>query len=79
MTHTEAQARCDQLNREHPDRATHRWMAREAPDGDWQVAKVNLPGRRPVHATTAEKAQTPPADDPRSNYERNIGGPYGPG
>ena len=43
MRRDEADARCEQLNREHPDRATQRWFARETdptrPDG-WTVARV---------------------------------------
>jgi len=39
MRRDEAEARCEQLNREHPDRVTHRWFPREDADG-WTVARV---------------------------------------
>lgn len=40
MSKDEAVARCEQLNREHPDRATHRWFPREDGAGGWTVARV---------------------------------------
>jgi hypothetical protein len=42
MTREEAESRAAQLNGEHPDRATHRWHAREGADG-WEVARIALP------------------------------------
>jgi hypothetical protein len=45
------------LTREHADRETHAWFARESPDGDWSVVKVPLPThvrRRPKHAHVEE-------------------------
>jgi hypothetical protein len=41
MTRDEAEARSAQLNAEHPDRATHRWFAREE-GGDWTVVRVGV-------------------------------------
>ena len=40
MRKDEAEARSAELNREHPDRATHRWFAREDATGDWTVVRV---------------------------------------
>jgi hypothetical protein len=42
MRRDEAEARSEQLNSEHPDRATHRWFPREDPAGAWTVARVAL-------------------------------------
>jgi hypothetical protein len=42
MTRDEAQRCCDQLNREHPDRGTHRWIVQQAGEG-WQVVREALP------------------------------------
>jgi hypothetical protein len=42
MTRDDAQRRCDQLNREHPDRGTHRWVPQENGQG-WLVVRVSLP------------------------------------
>ena len=36
MRRDEAEARCEQLNREHPDSATYRWFPRQDDDG-WTV------------------------------------------
>jgi hypothetical protein len=79
MTRAEAVQERDRLQREHPDRATHSWMARSDDAGDWSVVKVGLPpGGRidPVKATTEARPKPPQADDPRSAYDRNVGGPY---
>ncbi len=79
MTRAEAEQERDRLTREHPDRATHRWMARADDAGDWSVVKVGIPptGRvDPLKATTESKPRPPQADDPRSAYDRNVGGPY---
>jgi hypothetical protein len=79
MTRAEAEQERDRLQREHPDRATHSWIARSDDAGDWSVVKIGLPpsGRiDPVKATTEAKPKPPQADDPRSAYDRNVGGPY---
>lgn len=81
MTREEAELRAAELNREHPDRAKARWMARER-GGVWEVARVSLPaGMRidPVTETTEAKPKPPQADDPRPLFEQNVGGPYGVG
>lgn len=79
MTRDEAIAAAYQLGRDHEDRATHRWMPQETEDGDWTVVKVKMPPGldvRPLRETT-EQAPTPPQpDDPRTSFDRNVGGPY---
>ena len=78
MTRTEAEEQAATSNREHPDRATHRWFARAAADG-WEVARVRLPaglGVQPTGTITEAKPKPPEPDDPRPAYWRNTGGPW---
>lgn len=77
MTRTEAEQERDRLTREHPDRATHRWMARADDGGVWSVVKVGMPpGTRvdPLSETTEAKPKPPVRDDPRSAIGRTL--PY---
>jgi len=77
MTRAEAEQERDRLTRVHPDRATHRWMARADDAGDWSVVKVGIPptGRvDPLKATTESKPPQP--EDPRSSMARNLPGTY---
>jgi hypothetical protein len=46
MKREEAEALVRQLAAEHPDRATHRWLAQEVDDHEWRVVKLKLPGQR---------------------------------
>jgi hypothetical protein len=77
MTRAEAEQERDRLTREHPDRATHRWMTRADDAGDWSVVKVGLPptGRvDPLKTTTESQAKPPQQEDPRSPLGRTL--PY---
>ena len=79
MTREEATHTAKRLGAEHPDRATHRWMPRESEAGGWSVVKVAMPGGAsidPLRATVETKPKPPEPDDPRSAYERNVGGNY---
>lgn len=79
MTREEAERERDRLAREHPDRATHSWMVRSDDAGGWSVVKVGLPpsGRTdPLKAVTEAKPKPPQPEDPRSAFDRNVGGPY---
>ena len=81
MTREEAELRAAQLNAEHPDRATNRWIVKEGGEG-WDVARVALPpGMRldPVKETTEARPKPPQAPDPRTPFERNVGGHWGIG
>src|SRR4051794_1148466 len=81
MTREEAETEARRLAADHADRASHRWIARERSEGSWEVVKVKMPpGMRvdPVKATVETKPKPPQPDDPRTPYERNIGGPWGP-
>jgi hypothetical protein len=77
MTHDEAVAEARRLGAEHPDRATHSWLPRELEGGEWAVAKVGVPGQRPLGTTQEAKPRPPQADDPRPALWRDVGGPYG--
>lgn len=77
MTRTEAEERARRLQAEDPERETHRFFAREAAGGDWEVARVELPEplRRGALTEGIEAKPKPPTpDDPRSNVGRNL--PY---
>jgi hypothetical protein len=74
----EAEAEARRLGEEHPERDRHRFVARER-DGEWEVVRIPLPaGRRvaPRGTSTEAKPKPPQADDPRTNFDRNVGGPY---
>jgi hypothetical protein len=80
VTRAEAEQAAQRLAREHPDRETHRFVARER-EGVWEVAKVRMPeGMRthPLKATTEAKPKPAQADDPRPSSVRQIP-PFGPG
>jgi hypothetical protein len=53
----------DQYRREHPDRETHPFLAKELGSGEWTVVKVNIPGSRPHTATVEAKPRPPQSDD----------------
>ena len=77
MTRPEAERECERLAREHPDRATHRWIPREGEGGGWGIAKVRLPdGVRldPLKTTTEAAPRPQQPDDPRQ--WRDTGGPW---
>ena len=79
MTRNEAIAECSRLALEHPDRATHSWLPREAAPGEWAVVRVGIPGSRPLGTTQEARPRPPQAEDPRPALWRDVGGPYGPG
>jgi hypothetical protein len=80
VTRSEAEQRAKQLQSEHPDPATHRFLARESADGGWEVAKVAVPEqlRRPKLTPTIQATPVPsPADDPRTGHEQRAPGTSG--
>jgi hypothetical protein len=77
MTRAEAEERARTLQAEDPQRDTHRFVARQSSDGDWHVAKVEVPEqlRRGKLTPTVEARPRPsPADDPRTGHERRAPG-----
>jgi hypothetical protein len=79
MTRDEAMAEVRRLAEEHPDRATHSWIARESSGGEWSVVKLGVAATRPRGATQESKPRPLQADDPRPAFWREVGGPYGGG
>ena len=79
MTHDEAMTEAARLSREHPDRVTHSWIARESQPGEWGVAKIGIPSVRPLGSATEAKPRPPQADDPRPPMWRDVGGPWAGG
>ena len=79
MTREEAEQLRERLSTEHPDRATHTWIARQDSTGHWSLAKIRLPDGvklDPLKATVEAKPKPREADDPRQAIFRNIP-PYG--
>ena len=79
MTRAEAEQEVERLNREHPEREAYRWMARSNQEDEWSIVRVpTKPGARidPLKATTEAKPQPQQPDDPRTAYDRNVGGPW---
>jgi len=77
MTQAEAEQERDRLSREHPGRATHRWMTRADDAGVWSVIKVGMPpGARidPLKTTTESRSKPSEQEDPRSALGRLL--PY---
>ena len=78
MTRDAAEAEAPRLGREHPERDRYRWLARDR-QGAWEVVKIPVPpGQRvdPLKTTTEAKPKPSQPDDPRSSYDRNVGGPW---
>jgi hypothetical protein len=78
MTRDEARDRAHELNAEHPERGRFRWLARET-GGDWQVVRMTIPGGvrvDPLKNAVESRPQPNPAEDPRSSYDKNVGGPW---
>lgn len=79
MTHEDAAARCEELNRE-GDGGRH-WFAKQNADDEWVVVSVDVEGFRrpdPLKATTEAKPKPSEQPDPRPSIFRNIP-PFGPG
>jgi hypothetical protein len=80
VTRDQAEREARRLSDEHPDRATHRWVPREDPDGSWSVARILVPEalRSEPHTPTIEARPRPPfAEDPRTAHQRDAPGAWG--
>ncbi len=78
MTHEQAAARCEQLNRE--EDGDRHWFAHEVGPDEWEVVSVTAPGlphHGPLKESVASRPE-PDAPDPRPSLMRNIP-PWGPG
>lgn len=79
MDRKDAEASCERLAREDPERDRYKWLPRQSDDGEWSVVKVQLPEglrRDPMKATVEAKPEPPDADDPRPAMWRDVGGPW---
>ena len=78
MTRAEAEAECERLRTESPERHTHRWVPTKDGEGGWQVAKIGLPpADEEVTGTETRADEKPPTpDDPRPASSRDL--PYFP-
>jgi hypothetical protein len=77
MERDEAEREAERLSREHPERASYRWFAREV-GSVWSVVRVPLPYSRsaaPLNTTVEAKPRPPHPDDPRPATWRDLGGP----
>jgi hypothetical protein len=55
------------------------WFVREVSAGEFEAVRVKAPGFKPTAPlkTAAEAKPRPPEpDDPRTSYDRNVGGPW---
>jgi hypothetical protein len=78
MTKADAENRARELNREHPERDRYRWSARESGEA-WEVVRLAIPGAirlDPLTATVESRPRPEPREDPRTSYDRNVGGPW---
>lgn len=74
---TDAEKSAARLQAEHVDRSTHRFIARQKPDGSWSVVKVLVPAevrKAPVKLTAEHEPPRPFAADVRSAHETRIPG-----
>jgi hypothetical protein len=74
MTRSEAQQRCSELNAAAAGDPGARWMAREAPPGQWSPVRVRVPGMRPTGPlTTTRESRQPDGTDPRPITDPLLG------
>jgi len=75
MDEREAQELCGKLAAEHPDRDTHRWIARADDAGEWSVVKIGLPPIIDLKLSTTSGSESegqPAGEDPGPPLFRNI-------
>jgi hypothetical protein len=75
MTHDDAATRVAELNAA----GDGAWFVREASDGSFEAVRVKVPGFKPnapLKTSAEAKPRPPEPDDPRTSYDRNVGGPW---
>lgn len=76
MTEEQARARCADLAKSHPDRATHQFLPKRV-EGGWGVVKIGVPPPEEVlNAETRADERPATGEDPRDSLSRNVGGQY---
>jgi hypothetical protein len=79
MTRNQAEREADRLSREHPERASYRWFARQLGVGVWSVVRVSMPHPRLADELESILGENPPRsqhDDPHPGDLRDLDGPY---
>ncbi|HEX2129677.1 MAG TPA: hypothetical protein VHF58_10725 [Solirubrobacterales bacterium] len=79
MTREEAEREAARLADEHPDRETHRFLARVQEDGSWAVVKIGLAPTGELTPETRAEEKPPTGGDPRTVSQQNMGPHVGPG
>ena len=77
MTRDEAEQHAAELNARDGGK---NWFVRATADGDgFEAVKVSVPGFKPnapLKETIEAQSRPETADDPRSIYDKNVGGPW---
>jgi hypothetical protein len=79
MTHHEAKREAERLAREHPERASYRWFARELGVGVWSVVRVSAAYPRLADELEAALEARPPRAElaePHPDAVRAPDAPY---
>jgi hypothetical protein len=79
MTRDDAEREARRLAREHPERASYRWFARELGVGVWSVVRVSRAYPRLADELEAALAPKPPRggpDDVHPDAVSDVDGPY---
>ena len=79
MDRESAEREAARLAAEHPERETHRFLAREGDGGEWSVVKIGLPPTGTLTAETRADEKPATGDDPRTAAVQNLGPHIGPG
>lgn len=79
MRRDEAEAICERLNREHPERGSHRWFPREASPGSWGVARVAVGGLGVATGTAQPGKPTTPTPGNPGELPGGVSPWVGPG
>jgi hypothetical protein len=78
MTREQAEREAERLGREHPERASYRWFAREVGVGVWSVVRVSRAYPRLADELEAALEREPPAEQKELQTDAvpNADGPY---
>jgi hypothetical protein len=79
MTRHEAEHEAERLAREHPERGSYRWFAREIGGGVWSVVRVSAAYPRladELEAALRPKPLRAEAEEPHPDVVRDPNGPY---
>jgi hypothetical protein len=77
MTRHQAEREAERLAREHPERASYRWFARELGVGVWSVVRVSAAYPRLADELEAALEAKPPRAQPDPLHPDAVRGPDG--